>query len=131
MKDIISDELQMIVSETLVRHHGLLDIMSKLSESSAKVNRSVIKAVTSCGCIQIEAQKIDGVATDSLEELKKILDKHTRGELCPDCQEKVTTELGKLMFYVTALCNNLDINLYDVILTEYKKIKSFGAYNLT
>jgi phosphoribosyl-ATP pyrophosphohydrolase len=131
MKDIISDEMQMIVNETLIRHHGLLDIMSKLSESSAKVNRSVVKSVTSCGCMQIEAKKVAAGDMESLTELKKILDKHTRGELCPDCREKVVSELGQLVFYMTALCNNLDINLYDVMLTEYKKIKSFGPYNLT
>ena len=131
MKDIILDEFQNLVNDTLIRHYGLLDIMSKFSESTAKVNRSVIKSVTSCGCLHIEAKKVSTADSDTIQELKQVLDKHSRGQLCPDCTEKVSVELGKLMFYVTALCNNLDISLYDVMLQEYKLTRTFGTYKLT
>ena len=131
MKDLLSDEFQNLVNDTLIRHHGLLDIMTKFSESAAKTNRAVVKSVTGCGCIQIDAKKVSTAETDSIQDLKLVLDKHSRGELCPDCNEKISQELGKLMFYVTALCNNLDISLYDVLLQEYKKIRTLGSYNLT
>ena len=131
MKDLLSDEFQNLVNDTLIRHHGLLDIMTKFSESAAKTNRAVVKSVTSCGCIQIDAKKVSTAETDSIQDLKLVLDKHSRGELCPDCSEKISQELGKLMFYITALCNNLDISLYDVLLQEYKKIRTLGSYNLT
>lgn len=49
MKDIICDEFQNTVSKYLVRHHSILDILSKVQESTARVNRATVKTVTSCG----------------------------------------------------------------------------------
>ena len=96
------------------------------------MNRSVIKAVTDCGCVSIKAQKIE--IHDNLEtvaELKACLDSHLRGELCPHCDEVVTGELGKLLFYIAALCNVLDINLYDVFIKEQKNSQALGFFNMT
>ncbi len=57
MKDVIFDDFQNSVNESLLRHKSILDILSKYSESQARVNRAVTKAVTSCGCIKINADK--------------------------------------------------------------------------
>jgi len=57
MKDLIFDEFQNAVDNSLLRHKSILDIMTKLQESQARVNRAVIKAVTSCGCLEIQAKK--------------------------------------------------------------------------
>ncbi|HAG45078.1 MAG TPA: DUF1573 domain-containing protein, partial [Clostridium sp.] len=57
MKDLIFDEFQNSVDECLLRHKSILDIMSKLQESEARVNRALIKSVTSCGCLKVEAEK--------------------------------------------------------------------------
>lgn len=132
MKDLICDEFQNVVGDLLIRHHSILDILSKLSESSCRVNRAVTKTVTNCGCMKIEAEKIkipDNI--DSFQELKSYLDNHLRGNLCPNCSEVVIAELGKLLFYTAALCNALDVNLYDVFIKEYKKASTLGVFNMT
>jgi len=132
MKDLICDEFQNTVGDLLIRHHSVVDVLTKLSETSCRVNRAVIKSVTDCGCVSIQAQKID--IPDHLEtvaELKACLDNHLRGELCPHCEEVVMSELGKLLFYIAALCNVLDINLYDVFIKEHKKSQALGFFNMT
>ena len=131
MKDLICDEFQNTVSNLLIRHHSVLDVTSKLSEATARVNRSVTKAVTDCGCVSIQAQKIqlpDNIG--SINELKSYLDNHLRGQLCPQCEDVISSELGKLLFYTAALCNTLNINLYDVFIKEYKEAEALGVYNL-
>ncbi len=132
MRDLICDEFQNVVDDLLIRHHSILDILSKLSESSSKVNRAVTKTVTDCGCMTIQAGKIQ-IPEDinSFAELKNMLDNHLRGKLCSHCDEVVSEELGKLLFYTAALCNALDISLYDVFIKEYKKASALGVFNMT
>jgi hypothetical protein len=132
MKDLICDEFQNTVSDLLIRHHSVIDILSKLSESTCRVNRAVIKSVTGCGCVSIQAEKIE--IPDNLEsvaELKLCLDNHLRGNLCAHCNEIVMDEMGKLLFYAAALCNVLDINLYDVFIKEQKNSQALGVFNMT
>lgn len=132
MKDLICDEFQNMVSDLLIRHHSILDVLSKLSESTCRVNRAVTKAVTDCGCISVEAARIqvsDNV--NSIQEFKSFLDNHVRGELCDNCAEVLHSELGKLLFYSAALCNATDISLYDVFIKEYKKASTLGVFNMT
>lgn len=131
MKDLICDEFQNTVANLLIRHHSVLDVVSKLSEATCRVNRSVVKSVTDCGCVSIQAQKIqlpDNI--ESINELKSYLDNHLRGQLCPQCEDVITSELGKLLFYTAALCNTLNINLYDVFIKEYKEAEALGVYNM-
>jgi hypothetical protein len=132
MKDLICDEFQNTVGDLLIRHHSVVDVLTKLSESTCRVNRAVIKSVTECGCVSIHASKIE--LPDHLEtvaELKACLDSHLRGELCNHCDEVIIGELGKLLFYTAALCNLLDINLYDVFIKENKKSQALGYFNMT
>ncbi len=132
MKDLICDEFQNVVDNLLIRHCSILDILSKLSESSCRINRAVSKSVTDCGCISIQAEKLHiPESIDTFEELRAYLDNHLRGKLCPNCEEVITSELGKLFFYSAALCNCLDINLYDVFIKEYKKTSTLGIFNMT
>lgn len=132
MKDLLCDEFQNLVDDTLIRHHSILDIMSKLSESSSRINRALTKSITTCGCVSMEAKKLTiPEFINSLEDLKPLLDKHLRGSLCPHCEEIINEEMGKLVFYLAALCNTLDISLYDVLIKEYKKTRALGSFNLT
>lgn len=132
MRDLICDEFQNVVGDLLIRHRSILDVLSKLNEASSRVNRAVTKSVTECGCISIQAEKMqlpEGV--DSFEQLREYLDDHMRGILCEHCHEVISGELGKMLFYTAALCNILDLNLYDVFLTEYKKASALGIFNMT
>jgi len=132
MKDIIFDDFQNCVNDSLIRHKSILDILTKYSESTSKVNRSVAKAVTQCGCINISAQKqhIPQELSDSEVDLNNYLTSHLNGNLCDNCREIIEREIGNNLFYLTALCNHLDINLYDILLKEYNKSVTLGKYNL-
>jgi len=128
MKDIIYDTFQNSVNDSLLRHKSILDIMTKYTESSARVNRAVAKAVTNCGCIEISAKKQNIPEDDSLDLMEDTLDSHIEGQLCENCREVIEREMGNNLFYLTSLCNDLDINLYDVLLKENDKINTLGKY---
>lgn len=133
MKDLICDEFQNTVSKYLVRHQSILDILSKIQESTSRVNRATVKTVTSCGCMQIHAEKkeIPPDATFDDFAIMKILDNNLEGTLCTECQEALENELGKTFFYLVALCNALDLNLFDILIKENKKISTLRIFNLT
>lgn len=133
MKDVIFDDFQNSVNESLLRHRSILDIMTKLQESEARINRAVAKTVTNCGCMQIDAnkQQIPGSTEDiDIEELKHHLKTHVTGSLCENCREVLEREIGNHMFYVASLCNLLDLNLYDVLLKEYDRIDTLGKFSM-
>jgi NTP pyrophosphatase (non-canonical NTP hydrolase) len=50
--------------------------------------------------------------------------------LCEQCLETVQTEIGKNLFYLTALCNLLEISLPEVMEKESKKLTTLGVFNL-
>lgn len=133
MKDVIFDDFQNSVDESLLRHRSILDIITKLQESQARVNRAVAKSITNCGCIKVEAKKqyipanIDDLNLDTLSDS---LDTHMQGNLCKNCREVLERELGNNLFYITSLCNLLDLNLYDILLKEYDKISTLGKYTM-
>lgn len=132
MKDVIFDDFQNSVNESLLRHRSILDIMSKLQESQGRVNRAVVKTVTSCGCVQIEARKqqIPNEKDDiDLDTLKDCLETHVKGEVCENCRDVIEREIGNNLFYLTSLCSLLDLNLYDILLKEYDKIQTLGKYS--
>lgn len=138
MKDLIFDEFQNSVDSCLLRHKSILDILSKVQESQSRVNRSIIKAVTSCGCIKINAEKQNINYSLSDEELNKLtlddldsqLCSHLEGCICENCRKVIERELGNHLFYITSLCNSLNLNLYDILLTEYKNITTFNKIDL-
>lgn len=131
MKDIIFDNFQNCVSESLIRHKSILDIMTKLQDSQARVNRAVAKSVTNCGCIKITGEKqCLPCENDSIESLNDCLKTQIEGQLCENCREIIERELGNNLFYLTSLCNTLDLNLYDVLIKEFDRMKTLGKYSL-
>lgn len=130
VKDIVFDEFQNTVSELLIYNRSILDALAKIQETSATLHKSVIKSVTRCGCIEINASKANIPSDATLADLKQILDSHVKGELCQSCRENIEKSVGKMMFYTTALCNLLDLNMYDILLKEQKQMKILGYYNL-
>ncbi|MGL4731796.1 MAG: DUF1573 domain-containing protein [Clostridium sp.] len=133
MKDLIFDEFQNSVDDCLFRHRSILDIMTKLDESQARVNRSIVKCVTSCGCLKIQASK-QNLSNDKLDcdldSFKECFDTHILGTLCDNCREVIEKELGNHFFYIASLCNCTDLNMYDILLKEYKNLSSLGKYTL-
>ncbi|KOF56862.1 hypothetical protein AGR56_09490 [Clostridium sp. DMHC 10] len=115
----------------MLRHRSLLDIMTKLQESQARINRAVAKSATNCGCIEIQAKKVHLPKDFNIEDIE-ILNKNSKssikGNLCENCRDIIEGEIGNNLFYLAALCNSLDINLYDIMLKEYNKIDTLGKY---
>ncbi len=124
-------EFQDQVSELLLRHRSLLDVLSKFQQSNSSVNRSVIKAITECGCIEVNAKKQPYSADLTQEQLKEILETHVSGKLCEQCQDVVSAELGRNLFYMSALCNLLQVDLEEVIADESRKCSTLGFFNMS
>ncbi len=118
------------VDEVLIRHKSILDIMSKLEETQSKINRAVTKAVTECGCIAINASKQAIPSDITYSELNKYMSNHIEGSLCPVCHDKVTEEIGDHFFYLSALCNSLDLKTENVLKRKYDEIKTLGKFSL-
>lgn len=131
VKDLICDGFQDAVEGCLVRHKSIIDVLTKLSESSSRVNRAVAKAVTSCGCVSIEARKQVYPSDVALSEMAKHVPTHVTGQLCEQCRETLDNELGRNLFYLAALCNLLDLNLYDALIKENERLHALGAYSIT
>ena len=131
MKDLRSDDFQHVVSECIVRHRSILDILSKHQEASGRVSRAVAKAATSCGCISIQAEKPEIPEDISLQDLPNYMSNHVQGQLCDDCREALENELGMQFFYLTALCDTFGLSLYDILLKERQRLNTFGIFNLT
>ncbi|MBV7274485.1 DUF1573 domain-containing protein [Clostridium thailandense] len=131
MKDVIFDDFQNTVNDSLIRHKSILDIITKFQESNGRINRAVAKSITSCGCINVNAKK-QQIPEDNddinIESLKNCLKTHIDGNLCDNCREVIEREIGNNLFYLTSLCNILDLNLYDILIKEYDKINTLGKY---
>jgi NTP pyrophosphatase (non-canonical NTP hydrolase) len=129
MKDVIFDDFQNSVDESLLRHKSILDVITKLQESQSRINRAVAKSVTNCGCIKINAKKQKlPEECDDIDNLSSCFCTHLEGELCDNCREIIEGEIGNNLFYLTSLCNILGISLYDVLLKEYGRINTLGKY---
>lgn len=129
MKDVIFDDFQNAVNDSLLRHKSILDILTKYQESQSRVNRAVVKSVTNCSCVTINAKKQYLPSDyDNIEELNNYLNTHIEGELCENCREIIEREIGNNLFYLTSLCNTLDLNLYDILIKEYDRINTLGKF---
>lgn len=127
----LTDQFQSTVKSLLIRHQSILDIISKGQETSARVNRAVVKSVTNCGCHAVNARKKSLPANASLADLKGLLDSQLEGNLCDSCRDIIEAELGKQLFYIAALSNALDISLTDVLEQENKKLQTLTIFNMT
>lgn len=128
-KTINLQDFQELVSQSLVRHRSILDIMAKLEQYSARTNRALVKSVTSCGCLQINAKKQD-FEGDSYQDFVESVDSHLEGTICPACKEAVESEIGTYLFYLASLANSIGLNLDEILDKEMEKGKTLGLYNL-
>ncbi|MFO7152665.1 MAG: DUF1573 domain-containing protein [Bacillota bacterium] len=131
MGDLTYKDFQASVSQCLVRHKSIIDVLTKLQETVSRINRAIAKSVTVCGCLEINAKKQQIPRNISLQDLSSYMETHLKGELCPNCQEILKEELGNHLFYLAALCNLLHVNLEDVLAEENEKLTTLGIYNLS
>lgn len=119
------------VTELLLRHRSILDSLSKHAESSARVNRSITKTVTSCGCISINACRQQLPPEVSLESCRDYLSSHIEGELCEHCKEVIEEEIGNHLFYLVAICSLLGFRLEDILNGEHERLNALGFFRLS
>jgi hypothetical protein len=131
MNGMTLKQFQDQVSELLLRHRSLLDVLSKIQQSNSSVNRSVIKAITECGCVEVTASKQPYSPDMSLEEARQIIGTHMEGKPCENCNEVISSELGRHLFYLSALSNLLDVNLEQVVEKESNRCTTLGFFTLT
>ena len=131
MSSLDLKQFQTQVSELLLRHRSLLDVLSKYQQSNAAANRAVVKAITDCGCIQVHASKQKYTSNLTLDQAKELVDTHVTGELCENCLDVVGAELGKNLFYIASLCNLLDLDLQGIVEKESDKCSTLGRFNLS
>lgn len=120
MESDLLKEYQKRTGEIIARNKSVLDILSKLQCANARAARSVVKAVTSCGCIEIDGRKSSPSAESS----------QISGVLCEDCENTVETELGEVFFYTASLCNALGISMDEVVLRDLERSDMMGMYSL-
>ncbi|HHY69910.1 MAG TPA: DUF1573 domain-containing protein [Bacillota bacterium] len=131
MEDPQVQKFQETVDEYLIRHKSIVDVLSKISESSGRVNRAVAKAVTSCGCIRINATKQEiPVEIGSLASIRDVMKTHVEGKLCDQCTEILEDEIGRTLFYLAALCNTLGLDFDEILKKEQDRITCLGIFNV-
>ena len=106
--------------------------MTKLQDASAHLNRTLSKSATTCGCIKmnITKQQLDFARITSSEELKSLLSTHIEGYPCPECNEAIEKEMGRVLFYLAAIANTLGISLSSVLENEKTRTNLLGNYSL-
>ncbi len=124
MKKTLTEDFQATVLKFHIWNKSILDILTKLSMSNAKMNRAAIKSVTNCGCIEINGRK-SAVEFDSKNDGSQIT-----GVLCEDCRSNVEKEIGENLYYIFSLCNALNLNADKIITKELERVKTLGKYNL-
>ncbi|MNP75413.1 hypothetical protein D3C76_1724710 [compost metagenome] len=66
-----------------------------------------------------------------LQKAKETIARHVQGELCENCRDAIMNELGRNLFYMSALCNLLEINMDEIIERESRKCSTLGLFNLS
>lgn len=130
LKNTVLDEFQYTSNDLLIRNRNILDSMTKMSDSCARISRTLVKAATHCGCINITGEKQQTSGVSNIDEMKHHMKSQVKGSLCDNCRDLLEKEMGRNLFYLAAICNALDLNLYDIIIGELDRLKLLGKYNL-
>jgi len=129
--ELSESTFQGTVTEYLIRHRSILDVESKLAEATARVNRAIAKAVTTCGCISIHATRQRFPAELSLTEVRELMQSHLDGKLCDRCREALETEIGMTLFYLAAVSALFGLDLEAILKKEHARVATLGVFHLT
>lgn len=126
------EQFQNFIDDLVLRNKSILDQMTKLQDASARLNRTLSKSATTCGCIKmtITKQQLDFSNITTPEELKSLLSTHVEGYPCPECNEAIEKEMGRVLFYLAAIANTLGISLSSVLENEKTRTNLLGSYSL-
>jgi hypothetical protein len=131
MEETDCARLQHLVSQFLIRHRSILDVQSKLNESTARISRAIAKAVASCGCVQVHASRQRFPTDIGLGDLRGFLSTHLQGEPCEHCREDLADQIGTTLFYLAAMCYITGLDLNTILRRERDRVSALGVYHLT
>ncbi|SEP44789.1 MULTISPECIES: nucleoside triphosphate pyrophosphohydrolase family protein [Propionispora] len=131
MTDKCCRDFQLVVDQYLIRHRSILDVLTKYQESSARISRAFAKAVTECGCIDIQATRQKVPSETEYSDLLQFMSSHVSGRPCPQCQEVLSKEIGHSLFYLAALCNHCGVDMQNIFEQELKTVKTLGVFHLS
>lgn len=131
MTDKCCRDFQLVVDQYLIRHRSILDVLTKYQESSARISRAFAKAVTECGCIDIQATRQKVPSETEYSDLLQFMSSHVSGQPCPHCQEVLSKEIGHSLFYLAALCNHCGVDMQNIFEQELKTVKTLGVFHLS
>lgn len=126
------DDFQSFTNNILIRNKSILDQTTKLQDACTHLCRDISKSATTCGCITIDAHKQPYFSEDatSLDDLKKLMETHVNGTLCPNCEELVEKEMGRILFYLSAIANTFNLSLSEILENEKKRTQLLGKFSL-
>lgn len=126
------EDFQSFTNSILLRNKSILDQTTKLQDACTHLCRDISKSATTCGCITITAHKQPYFSQEnlSMDTLKGLMETHVDGKLCPNCEELVEKEMGRILFYLAAIANTFDISLSEVLENEKKRTQLLGKYSL-
>lgn len=122
-------DFQNMVDNTITRNRNLLDILTKSQDSNARVNRTVAKVITHCGCMHPESSQ-HPTADVPPYLLYGSFDEQLSGRLCEKCRSRIEQALGDHLFFLAALCNALGITLTDALEKEKDQLSALGRFHL-
>lgn len=128
MEDVLCREFQGTVARYLARHKSVLDVMSKLHEAGSRTNRAVAKAVTSCGCIRVNAARQTVPSDSDFRDIARHMSSHVDGDLCEGCRDILETEIGHQLLYLAGLCEILRLDLGQVLAKERDRLNALGPF---
>ncbi len=126
------DVFQDFIKDILIRNKSILDQTTKLQDACTHLCRNISKSATTCGCISIHAKKqpYPTIEELSIDDLKSLMKTHIEGQLCPNCEELLEKEMGRVLFYLAAIANTFDLSLSDILEHEKKHTELLGKYSL-
>lgn len=126
------EAFQSFVNNILIRNKSVLDQTTKLQDACTHLCRNISKSATTCGCISINAHKQPYPTSEdlSMEDLKTLMETHINGTLCPNCEELIQKEMGRLLFYLAAMANTFDLSLSEILANEKKRTALLGNFSL-
>lgn len=126
------DSFQLFINDILIRNKSILDQTTKLQDACTHLCRNISKSATTCGCISINAHKQPYSITEelSIDDLKTLMETHIDGKLCPNCEELIQKEMGRLLFYLAAIANTFDLSLSEILANEKKHTELLGKFSL-
>ena len=126
------DSFQTFIDDILIRNKSVLDQTTKLQDACTHLCRNISKAATTCGCISINAHKqpYPTIEELSMDDLKALIKSHIDGKLCPNCEELLEKEMGRILFYLGAIANTFDLSLSDILTHEKNRTELLGKFSL-